>query len=170
MRKSTVKQYSGKQSQVHNAHCDTSRSSCFRVALHIAGASHPYRRQAYTVWVKGGAQQVSTGLRLTQVQISPLTHVGSMITSISYKSENPVSFTSEKWRDYVLGWDELGDWDWHMYAIDSMSKIDNQWEPTVWHKELIQCSLVTQVGRKSKKEGTCMADLLCCTPETNTTL
>ena len=27
-------------------------------------------------------------------------------------------------------WDELGDWDWHIYAIDTMYKIDN-WEPTV---------------------------------------
>ena len=50
----------------------------------------------YSVWVKGVAQQVSTRLRLKQVQISPLTHAGSVITSISYKSENPVSFISEK--------------------------------------------------------------------------
>ena len=28
-------------------------------------------------------------------------------------------------------WDELGDWDWHIYTIDTMYKIDNQWEPTV---------------------------------------
>ena len=23
------------------------------------------------------------------------------------------------------GWDELGDWDWHIYTIDTMYKIDN---------------------------------------------
>ena len=26
-------------------------------------------------------------------------------------------------------WDELGDWDWHIYT--TMYKIDNKWEPTV---------------------------------------
>ena len=25
----------------------------------------------------------------------------------------------------VGGWDELGDWNWHIYTIDSMYKIDN---------------------------------------------
>ena len=29
------------------------------------------------------------------------------------------------------GWDKMGDWDWHIYTIDTMYKIDNQWEPTV---------------------------------------
>ena len=28
-------------------------------------------------------------------------------------------------------WDELGDWDWHIYTIDTMYKIDNYLEPTV---------------------------------------
>ena len=28
-------------------------------------------------------------------------------------------------------WDELGHWDWHIYTIDTMYKIDNKWEPTV---------------------------------------
>ena len=23
------------------------------------------------------------------------------------------------------GWDELGDWDWHIYTIDTLHKIDN---------------------------------------------
>ena len=26
---------------------------------------------------------------------------------------------------------ELGDWDWHMYAVGTMYKIGNEWEPTV---------------------------------------
>ena len=29
------------------------------------------------------------------------------------------------------GWDELEDWDWHRYTIDTMYKIGNQWEATV---------------------------------------
>ena len=30
------------------------------------------------------------------------------------------------------GWDELGDWNWHLFAtMYKMCKIDNQWEPTV---------------------------------------
>ena len=28
-------------------------------------------------------------------------------------------------------WDELGDWDWHMYPIDTIYKTDNKWKPTV---------------------------------------
>ena len=27
--------------------------------------------------------------------------------------------------------DELGDWDWHIYTIDTTYKIDNEWEPTI---------------------------------------
>ena len=26
------------------------------------------------------------------------------------------------------GWDELGDWDWHIYIIDIRYKIHNKWE------------------------------------------
>ena len=29
------------------------------------------------------------------------------------------------------GWDELGDWDWCRYTIDTMYKIESSWEPTV---------------------------------------
>ena len=32
--------------------------------------------------------------------------------------------------------DELEDWDWHIYIIDTMYKIDNQREPAVQHREL----------------------------------
>ena len=28
-------------------------------------------------------------------------------------------------------WEELGDWDWHIYTIDTMYKIDNEWEHTL---------------------------------------
>ena len=27
--------------------------------------------------------------------------------------------------------EELVDWDWHICTIDTMYKIDNEWEPTV---------------------------------------
>ena len=30
-----------------------------------------------------------------------------------------------------MGWDELGDWDWCIYTIDTIHKIENSWEPTV---------------------------------------
>ena len=30
------------------------------------------------------------------------------------------------WKPWVKeGWDELGHWDWHRYAIDTMHKTDN---------------------------------------------
>ena len=32
------------------------------------------------------------------------------------------------------GWDELGDWDWHLYT--TMRKTDSQLEPVVQHREL----------------------------------
>ena len=31
--------------------------------------------------------------------------------------------------------DELGDWDWHIYTIDTLYKVDDQWEPPVEHRE-----------------------------------
>ena len=34
------------------------------------------------------------------------------------------------------GWDELGDWDWHIYTIDTMYKILNYWAHTVLYREL----------------------------------
>ena len=61
-----------------------------------------------------------------------------------------------------------------------ISYIKNQWQkPTVQLREPSQCSVVTQMGRKSKKERGCVyiyfiyiyiSDSLCCTVETNTTL
>ena len=29
------------------------------------------------------------------------------------------------------GWDELWDWDWHIFTVDTMYKMDNECEPTV---------------------------------------
>ena len=34
------------------------------------------------------------------------------------------------------GCDELGDGDWHICTIDTMHKIDNQWEPAMQLREL----------------------------------
>ena len=55
------------------------------------------------------------------------------------------------------GWDELGDWDWHINAIDSTGN------PS-------QCSVVTPYGKEIQKRGdTCIhvAGSLGCTGETN---
>ena len=30
----------------------------------------------------------------------------------------------------------MGDWDWQICTIEIMHKIDEQWEPTVQHREL----------------------------------
>ena len=34
-----------------------------------------------------------------------------------------------------VGWDELGDWDWHVYTTDTICRIDGYWEPTLWPGE-----------------------------------
>ena len=34
------------------------------------------------------------------------------------------------------GWKEPGDWDWYIGTIDTVCKIDNQWERTLEHREL----------------------------------
>ena len=69
------------------------------------------------------------------------------------------------------GGDELGDWDWHIYTI--MYKIDNLWQPNIQHRELYSMLCGDQNGKEiPKREDICIhiADSLCCTAETNTTL
>ena len=53
------------------------------------------------------------------------------------------------------GRDELGDWDWHIYTIDTVYKIDNYWEPTVQRRGLYSELWVTE-REGPKKEGTCV--------------
>ena len=47
----------------------------------------------------------------------------------------------------------LGDWDWCIYAIDTWYKIDNYENLLYSTEHSTQCSLVTQMGRKSKKKS-----------------
>ena len=52
------------------------------------------------------------------------------------------------------GWDELGDWYWHLYIIDAMYRVDNWGEPTENSTgNSTQSSVMTYMGRKSRKEG-----------------
>ena len=68
-------------------------------------------------------------------------------------------------------WDELGDWDWHIYTSDTMYKIDEQWAPTVYLRELYPVLCVIFIKNKQNRDiGICIADSLCCTVETNTTV
>ena len=71
-------------------------------------------------------------------------------------------------------WDELGDWDWHIYTIDTRYKIDNYWEPTIQHKEPYPM-LCGDLHRKEiqGKGGIymlCMVDSLCYMADSNTAL
>ena len=50
------------------------------------------------------------------------------------------------------GWDELGDWDGHIYTIMYMKQITNE-NPLSCTGNSTQCSAVTYMGRQSKKEG-----------------
>ena len=54
------------------------------------------------------------------------------------------------------GQEELGDWNWHIYTIETIDKIDNQWESTVWHRELYLILCGDWMGRKSKRERICV--------------
>ena len=63
-----------------------------------------------------------------------------------------------------VGWKELGGWNWHIYTIDTMHKIDNSWEHTAEHREfcLMHCSVLN--GREIQKKEEiciCMANSFC---------
>ena len=67
------------------------------------------------------------------------------------------------------GRDKLGNWDWH----NTIYKIDNQQRPTVYHRVTYSILCNNLYGKRLWKGiGMCICinDLLCCTPETNTTL
>ena len=58
------------------------------------------------------------------------------------------------------------------YVTDSIYKTDKWWDHTAWYRELYLSSVVTWIGRKSKKEGDiciCMADSFFSAVEANTT-
>ena len=67
----------------------------------------------------------------------------------------------------------MGDWGWQIYTIDPTYKIDNQWEPTVYHWEFYSVLSGDLNGKEIWKRGDiCMhiADSLCCRIETNNIL
>ena len=71
------------------------------------------------------------------------------------------------------GCDELGDREWHIYTIDTMHKIDNQWEPAVQLRELCSVLCSDPDGEEIQERGDVYvhaADSLCWTAGTNTTL
>ena len=37
-----------------------------------------------------------------------------------------------------VGWEELGDWGWHINTIDTMYKIDNRWEHCIAGETLLK--------------------------------
>ena len=99
------------------------------------------------------------------------------IDDLIYKAENTSTDVKSKHIDTKgegKEWDELGNCDWHIYAIDPMYKIDNQWEPTVSHRELYPLVGDDPRGQEIQKRGDIcirIADLLCYyTEEINTTL
>jgi len=69
------------------------------------------------------------------------------------------------------GWEELRDWDWPIYTIDTMCK--NRLLIRMRTHCIVQGTLLNALWwpkRKSKKEGIHKVDSLCCIAETNTTL
>ena len=70
-----------------------------------------------------------------------------------------------------MGWDELGDWDWYIHTIDIMYKIDNWWEPTVWHRKLCPklCGDLNEKEIQLRGDTCiCKADTFFSTAETDT--
>ena len=52
------------------------------------------------------------------------------------------------------GCNKLGDWHWHIYT--TMYKLDNQWEPTLYHRELYSVVCGDLNGKEiHKKKGIC---------------
>ena len=52
------------------------------------------------------------------------------------------------------GWEEWGDWGWHIYTIDTMYKTDKH---TVQHRKLYLMHSVDLNGKEEKKGGdTCV--------------
>ena len=69
------------------------------------------------------------------------------------------------------GWEELGDWNWHIHTIDTMYKLDNQWEPTAQHGESYLMLHSDLKGKENQKGGDMcihINDSLCWTAEANT--
>ena len=63
-----------------------------------------------------------------------------------------------------VGERDLGDWDWHIST--TTDKTDNQWEPTVQHRELYQMLYGDLSGKEIQKRGDIcihVADSMCCT-------
>lgn len=50
---------------------------------------------------------------------------------VFYKVYVPRRKAYKKLSQKVRWWEELVDWDWHIYTTDVMHKLDNYWEPTV---------------------------------------
>ena len=70
-------------------------------------------------------------------------------------------------------WEELGDWGWHIYTIDTIYKIDKSWEHTVQHRELYLKHCGDFIGKEVQKGGDiciCATDSFCCIAETITVL
>ena len=71
----------------------------------------------------------------------------------------------------VGGWDELGDWDWHIYTI--MYKIDKLMRTCCIAQGTQLNALWWPKWEGHVKRGdicVCITDSLCCTVEINTTL
>ena len=61
----------------------------------------------------------------------------------------------------------------NIHTIDTMSKIDNSWEPTLWYKELYSVLCGDLNGKEIQRRGDIcvgVADSIRCTGETNTTM
>ena len=75
-------------------------------------------------------------------------------------------------RRKVAGRDKSGAWDEHSH-IATYKQIDNQQGPAVQHRELYSILSITYLRKESVKRMNmcvCITGLLCCIPETNTTL
>ena len=64
---------------------------------------------------------------------------------------------------------EGGRWDWHVHT--AIFKIDNQQRSTVYYRKIFSIFYNDLNGKRTwKRIRTCIIDLLCCTPETKTTV
>ena len=51
------------------------------------------------------------------------------------------------------GWDEPGDWNGHVYIVDTMDKIGQEWGPPVAHRGLCSELCGDLHGKESQERG-----------------
>ena len=98
---------------------------------------------------RAGVSLFTTASQLLEYGLACDWHLGNMNRvdeAGKVQAERKASF-KKSW----VGWDELGDWDWHIRTIGAGYKIDHYWEPTVQQRELDSVLCGDLNGKENQK-------------------